>query len=37
MKQLAAAHKKELQEYTDLDVEAIQKVTYLHDYDREVQ
>ncbi len=37
MKQLIANHKKELTEHTNLDLEAIQKVTYLHDFDREVQ
>ena len=37
MKQLAMTHRKELETYTDLDLTAIDKITYLHDFDREVQ
>lgn len=37
MKELANTHQKELAEFTDLDLEALKNVTYLHDFDREVQ
>ena len=37
MKELATTHKKELEHYTDLDLTAIERITYLHDFDREVQ
>lgn len=37
MKALIANHKKELEQYTDLDMQAIENVTYLHEFDREVQ
>lgn len=37
MKGLITTHKKELERYTDLDLTAIERITYLHDFDREVQ
>lgn len=37
MKQLIENHKKEITEYTDLDVKAIENVTYLHEFDRQIQ
>ncbi|TQV93568.1 hypothetical protein V2A60_010035 [Cordyceps javanica] len=37
MKQLIVTHKEEIKEHTNLDLEAIERVTYLHDFDREVQ
>lgn len=37
MKQLIATHKKEIEMYTNLDVNAIANVTYLQEFDREVQ
>ncbi|KAJ3498226.1 hypothetical protein NLG97_g1284 [Lecanicillium saksenae] len=37
MKQLIATHETEIKQYTKLDLEAISNVTYLHDFDREVQ
>ena len=37
MNQLINRHKKEILAYTDLDWEKIQKATFLHDFDREVQ
>jgi predicted alpha/beta-fold hydrolase len=37
MKQLMVAHQKELSAYTSLDLEAIQNVTYLNEFDGVVQ
>ncbi|VUC24654.1 unnamed protein product [Clonostachys rosea] len=37
MKQLIENHKKEITEFTDLDVKAIENVTYLHEFDRQIQ
>ena len=37
MRQLIKAHENELRQYTNLDISTIQKVTYLHEFDREVQ
>lgn len=37
MKGLISTHKDALEKYTDLDLPTIEKVTYLHDFDREVQ
>lgn len=37
MKELAVSHRKELEMYSDLDMAAIDKVTYLFDFDRAVQ
>ena len=37
MKDLIERHKKELEQYSDLDLEAIKKVTYLYEFDRAVQ
>ncbi|EJP68519.1 hypothetical protein MY5147_002777 [Beauveria neobassiana] len=37
MKQLIANHKEEIKKHTNLDLEAIKRITYLHDFDREVQ
>ena len=37
MKQVISTHKDSLAKYTDLDLEAINKVTYLYEFDRAVQ
>ena len=37
MKQLVARHKKELQMFTAVDVPAVERATYLHEFDRAVQ
>lgn len=37
MKRLIETHKKELQQHTDLDLESVMKITYLHEFDREIQ
>ncbi|OBR11958.1 Alpha beta fold family [Colletotrichum higginsianum IMI 349063] len=37
MKQLIADHKEEVQKHTNLDLERIQNLTYLWEFDREVQ
>ncbi len=37
MKQLISGHKTEIETFTDLDLAAVEKVTYLHEFDREVQ
>lgn len=37
MKQIVAVHKKEIEKFTDLDLKAIENVTYLNEFDREVQ
>lgn len=37
MKQLVETHKKELQQYTNLDFDRLKNVTYLSEFDREVQ
>ena len=37
MKQLVATHKSELLKYTNLNIPQIEKITYLHEFDREVQ
>lgn len=37
MKQLINGHKEEVQKYTKLDLERLQNVTYLWEFDREVQ
>lgn len=37
MKQLIRNNEKEIKKHTNLDLEAIQNVTYLHEFDREVQ
>jgi hypothetical protein len=37
MKGLINSHKEAIKKYTDLDLPAIERVTYLHDFDREVQ
>ena len=37
MKKLILRHKDSVLKYTQLDYEAIQNVTYLHEFDREVQ
>lgn len=37
MKQLVSDHKEPIQKFTKLDYSRIQKVTYLYEFDREVQ
>ena len=37
MKQLVAVHKTEIEASVDLDLAAVETITYLHDFDREVQ
>lgn len=37
MKKLIAAHKDELSKYSDLDLDDIQNITYLHEFDRKIQ
>ncbi|KAG8422385.1 hypothetical protein J3459_010434 [Metarhizium acridum] len=37
MKNLISTHKEALKKYTDLDLASLEKVTYLYDFDREVQ
>ena len=37
MKQLIETHKTELAKFTNLDLESMQKVTYLNEFDRAVQ
>ncbi|KHO01462.1 hydrolase, alpha/beta fold family [Metarhizium album ARSEF 1941] len=37
MRNLITTHKEALKKYTDLDLPTVEKVTYLHDFDREVQ
>lgn len=37
MKKLVLRHKDSILKYSKLDYEAIQKVTYLDEFDREVQ
>lgn len=37
MKKLINAHKESVLEHTKLDFDRIQKITYLHEFDREVQ
>lgn len=37
MKNLVSTHKEALKKYTDLDLPSLEKVTYLYDFDREVQ
>jgi hypothetical protein len=37
MKQLIALHRKELEEFSNLDLDAVMKITYLHEFDREIQ
>lgn len=37
MKSLIETHKEAIKKYTNLDLPTIEKVTYLHDFDREVQ
>lgn len=37
MKQLINGHKEEVQKHTNLDLERLQNVTYLWEFDREVQ
>lgn len=37
MKTLIGTHKEAIQKYTNLDLPTIEKATYLHDFDREVQ
>jgi predicted alpha/beta-fold hydrolase len=37
MKQLVNNNKKEIKQYTKLDLEEIEKVTYLYEFDRAVQ
>jgi uncharacterized protein len=37
MKQFVATNKKELEKFTLLDVPAVEKITYLNEFDRAVQ
>lgn len=37
MKALINSHKDSLEKFTNLDLPEINKVTYLHEFDREVQ
>ncbi|KAI1867868.1 uncharacterized protein JN550_006675 [Neoarthrinium moseri] len=37
MKKLAETHKTEIEKFTDLDLEKISKLTFLYEFDREVQ
>ncbi|KAK5993422.1 Monoacylglycerol lipase [Cladobotryum mycophilum] len=37
MKQLVETHRKELKQFTNLDLDSIDKITYLFEFDREVQ
>lgn len=37
MKQLIHTHRAELEEHTNLNLDSIGKIVYLHDFDREVQ
>lgn len=37
MKELVATHKKEIEEFTNVDLAAVENVTYLYEFDRQVQ
>jgi hypothetical protein len=37
LKELAHGHRRELAKWTELDLKSIRKVTYLYEFDREVQ
>ena len=37
MKQLIKNHQKEIEAYTQLDYERLQRITYLYEFDREIQ
>lgn len=37
MKKLVARHKEDLEKNTKLNMSAIENVTYLHEFDREIQ
>lgn len=37
MKQFVASNKKELEMFTGLDIPAVEKITYLNEFDRAVQ
>lgn len=37
MKKLAQTHKTEIEKFTDLKLEKIEKLTFLYEFDREVQ
>lgn len=37
MRELAKKHEQELRNNTNIDVDAVMKATYLHDFDRLVQ
>jgi uncharacterized protein len=37
MKELISLHKESIQKYTDLDFDRIMKITYLYEFDQEVQ
>ena len=37
MKSLIQTHKKEIDDFTNIDVEAVMKTTYLYEFDREIQ
>lgn len=37
MKKLIALHKDDLEKHTNLDMSAVENVTYLNEFDREIQ
>jgi len=37
MKKLISSHKESVEKYTSLNLERIQNLTYLYEFDREVQ
>jgi hypothetical protein len=37
MKRLISSHKEAIAQHTDLDFDEIQRITYLHEFDRVVQ
>ncbi|QPC74144.1 hypothetical protein HYE68_004896 [Fusarium pseudograminearum] len=37
LKELAATHRKELEQYSTIDVDAVMKITYLYEFDRLIQ
>jgi hypothetical protein len=37
LKELAALHEEELRKFSKIDVDAVMKITYLHEFDRLIQ
>lgn len=37
MKKLVARHKEDLEKHTNLNMSAVENVTYLNEFDREIQ